>query len=166
MIYIEELKEEISQKEQSIIGRKLLLRGLKLEYGIGELPEISFEEYGKPYFPNHPEIHFNISHCDKAVACMLSKKPVGIDVESIKPFDQDLAEYISTDGELASILESHDPSLTFTVIWTKKESYCKLTGRGLDTRKEIQEILVNNPTVFHSSINEAKGYVITSCSNF
>ena len=88
MIYIEELKEEISQKEQSIIGRKLLLRGLKLEYGIEELPEISFEKYGKPYFLNYPKIHFNISHCDKAVTCILSKRPVGIDVESIKPFDK------------------------------------------------------------------------------
>lgn len=165
MIYIEELKEEISQKEQSIIGRKLLLRGLKLEYGIEELPEISFEEYGKPYFLNYPKIHFNISHCDKAVTCILSKRPVGIDVESIKPFDKELAEYISTDHELASILESPDPSIAFTVIWTKKESYCKLTGRGLDTRKEIQEILFNNPTVFHSSINEAGGYVVTSCSD-
>ena len=164
MIYLEELKEKISQKEQSFIGRKLLLRGLQIEYGLSELPEISFAEFGKPYFKTFPGIHFNISHCEKAVACIISEHPVGIDIEVINPFDKDLAEFISNKCELGAILSHAEPSLLFTILWTKKESYCKLTGKGLDTRKAIQEILIQNPATFQTFINETGGFVVTSCS--
>ena len=163
MIYIEELSGEISQKEQSETGRKLLLRGLQTEYGLSEIPEISFGEFGKPFFRSYPHIHFNISHCNRAVACILSQRPVGIDVECINPFDRELAEYISSPQELEFILNHPDPSLSFTILWTKKESLCKLTGKGLDTRKEILELLQHTPVTFHTVIKEAGGYVLTSC---
>ena len=166
MIYIEELKEAISQKKQSEIGRSLLTKGLRIEYGLSELPDIASGEFGKPYFPNYPDIHFNISHCDKAVACFLSDKPVGIDVESIRKFDRDLAEYVSSPEEFEAILKSQNPSLAFIILWTKKESYCKLSGKGLDNKKEIQEILLNNTTQFQTIINEAGGYILTSCSKY
>ena len=163
MIYIEELKDRISQKEQSEIGRKLLLRGLQIEYGLSELPEIVFGEYGKPYFKSHPEIHFNISHCPKAVVCAINHEHIGVDVECINQFDEELAHYISSKNEFENILSSPDPSLSFTILWTRKESYLKLTGQGLSSRKEIQEILQDNPYKFQSIINEAGGYVVTSC---
>ncbi|MCH5235023.1 MAG: 4'-phosphopantetheinyl transferase superfamily protein [Muribaculaceae bacterium] len=164
MIYIEDLTKKTSQKEQSEIGRKLLLRGLQTEYGITQIPEIFFAEFGKPFFKSHPQIHFNISHCQKAVACILSHNEVGIDVESINPFDKDLAEYISNDEELKWILNHHDPALAFTILWTKKESYCKLIGQGLNNRKDIQEILQIGSSFFQTIINKAGGYVLTSCS--
>ena len=164
MIYIEELKGKVSQKEQSKIGRKLLLRGLLTEYGFSDLPEISFGEYGKPFFKSYPSIHFNISHCDRAVACIISEQPVGIDVECINPFDKDLAEYISSAEELNDILTNRNPALAFTLLWTKKESLCKLTGKGLNTRNDIQSILTSNFAIFQTLINEAGGYVLASCT--
>lgn len=162
MIYIEELKEKISQTKQSEIGRRLLLRGLQIEYGLSVLPEISFGECGKPFFPAYPFIHFNISHCDKAVACIISNKRVGIDVETINPFDKELAQYICSPQELESVMNHPDQALAFTILWTKKESFCKLTGKGLNTRKEIQELSINE-TLFNIYINEEKGYVTTVC---
>ena len=163
MIYIEELKEKISQKEQSDIGRKLLLSGLQMEYGLKEIPEVSYGKYGKPFFKTFEEINFNISHCERGVVCIISDKTVGIDIECINPFDRDLAEYVCTPEEMSFILSSSDPALAFTILWTKKESYCKLTGKGIDTRKDIQEILTSNPAFFHTMINQTGGYVITSC---
>ena len=166
MIYIEELKEAISQKKQSEIGRSLLTKGLRIEYGLSELPDIASGEFGKPYFPNYPDIHFNISHCDRAVVCFLSDKPVGIDVESIRKFDKELAEYILNPEEFESILKSCNPSLAFTIIWTRKESFCKLTGQGLNTREEIRNILTDFSVNFNTVIHEAGGYIITSCSKY
>lgn len=163
MIYIEELKEAISQKKQSEIGRSLLAKGLRIEYGLSELPDIASGEFGKPYFPNYPDIHFNISHCDRAVVCFLSDKPVGIDVESIRKFDKELAEYILNPEEFESILKSYNPSLAFTIIWTRKESLCKLSGQGLNTREEIRNILTDLSVNFNTIIHEAGGYIITSC---
>lgn len=164
MIYLEKLKQKVSQQEQTLIGRKLLLRGLQMEYGLSEIPEISFGIYGKPYFKTLGEIHFNISHCDRGVVCIVSDNNVGIDIECINPFDEELAEYVANQEELKVILNHPNPALAFTILWTKKESLCKLTGKGIDTRKEIQEILSLNPVKFQTIINEAGGYVITSCS--
>lgn len=160
---IDEVKGSPAQKELSEIGRKLLLRGLQTEYGLSEIPEISFGIFGKPYFRSRPDIHFNISHCDKAVACALSDSAVGIDVESIKPFDREMAEYVSAPEEFESILASTDPAVAFTILWTQKESYCKLTGQGLDTQKELREILIANDALFHTTVNEAGGYIVTLC---
>lgn len=165
MIYIEELREKVSQKQQSIIGKKLLLKGLEYEYGISLLPRIILGEFGKPFFIDYPKIHFNISHCDKAVACILSSHPVGIDVECIKELDIDLAKYISSEEEFNKIITSLNPALAFTKLWTEKESYCKLTGQGLDSRDVIRDILKNNPSKFNTIINETGGYVVTSCQN-
>lgn len=164
MIYIAELKEKIPQKEQSEIGHNLLLRGLQTEYGFTDLPEISKGVFGKPFFKEYPEIHFNISHCDNAVACLIADRPVGLDVECIKSFDPDLAEYVSTREEFQQIITNPDPALAFIILWTKKESYVKLTGKGLDTQNEIRNILTNNPINFNTIINKAGGYVLTSCS--
>lgn len=160
---IDEVKGIGAQKELSAIGRKLLLRGLQTEYGLSEIPEISFGVFGKPYFRSRPDIHFNISHCDKAVVCALSDGIIGIDVESIHPFDREMAEYVSAPEEFEAILASTDPAVAFTILWTRKESYCKLTGQGLDTQKEIREILIANHALFHTTVNEAGGYIVTLC---
>lgn len=168
MIYLEELQIETSQREQTRIGRQLLSRGLQTEYGISELPAISLGLFGKPFFPDYPGIHFNISHCRRAVVCIISEKEVGIDVECVDRFDQDLAQYISNPREFEKIIKSQDPALAFAICWTRKESYCKLTGKGLDTRKEIQDILINNTAIFHTIIKEKDslgeaGYIISYC---
>lgn len=63
----------------------LLLRyGLRKEYGINENVVLSEGSCGKPYLSNYPFVHFNLSHCDKGVACMISDSAVGIDITSVK----------------------------------------------------------------------------------
>lgn len=165
MIYIEELNTKVSREEESLVGRKLLLKSLQIEYGISELPEISFGNYGKPFFKAYPDIHFNISHCNKAVVCSLSDKPIGIDVECINPLDEELAQYVCSPQELDFILKNRKPAIAFTVLWTKKESYLKLTGEGLPSRQKIQNILNGISVHFSTLVNESKGYAITSCTN-
>ena len=46
-------------------GTELLAVGLRELYGM-ELNRagLSYGQHGKPYLRNHPEIHFNISHCE------------------------------------------------------------------------------------------------------
>ena len=67
---------------QSVLAELLLRRALREEYGLTELPKIETGEKGKPFFPDHPEIHFNLSHCKYAVACALDSAPVGVDAEA------------------------------------------------------------------------------------
>ena len=72
-------------KLQSVLADLLLRYALRQEYGIAELPRIETGERGKPYFPDCPELCFNLSHCKTAVACALDSAPVGVDVQDYRP---------------------------------------------------------------------------------
>lgn len=47
------------------------------------------DPHGKPGLPQHPRLHFNLSHCDDRVAVVVADGPVGIDVERIARFAPD-----------------------------------------------------------------------------
>ena len=60
----------------------ILLRcALKKEYGIGEKPKLIYDKSGKPHIEGS-DICFNFSHCDNAVACVVDRYTVGIDVQN------------------------------------------------------------------------------------
>ena len=107
----------------------LLQQALREEYGIREIPQFAYGPNGKPFLKDHPEIHFNLSHCPRAAMCVVSDHPVGCDIEAVPDeLDMDLCRYCFNDEEVASILASDAPTLTFTTLWTQKEALLKLTG--------------------------------------
>jgi 4'-phosphopantetheinyl transferase len=91
-----------------------------------------FTEYGKPYFPELPDAHFNISHSLGYAALAISNAPVGVDIERLSR-----VERIKDRGRFAARafakdeLENVGGALDFLDIWTRKEAYLKLDGRGL-----------------------------------
>ena len=110
----------------------LLQQALREEYNLKEVPEFAFGPNGKPYLKEHPEIHFNLSHCPRAALCVVADHPVGCDIETVPDeLDMELCRYCFTEEEVASILASDTPTLTFTTLWTQKEALLKLTGTGL-----------------------------------
>ncbi|MEG0456338.1 MAG: 4'-phosphopantetheinyl transferase superfamily protein, partial [Bacteroides sp.] len=143
----------------------LLQKGLKQEYGIFELPLFEYNEFGKPSLTRYPAIHFNMSHCKRAVVCLLANHPVGVDVEEITPFDPDVARYVLNSKEYERMVSSDNPAEEFTILWTMKESLIKLTGVGIDDEllpDLLQDILKYN---FQTTVNREKGYVTTTCSS-
>jgi len=109
----------------------LLKRALYEEFGINELPLFEYGEHGKPLLVGHPDIHFNLSHCREAVACVVSRRPVGIDVESVSRYKESVARYTMNDEELAMIEAAERPEVAFIRLWTMKEARLKLTGEGI-----------------------------------
>ena len=150
---------------RSAVAFLLLKRGLQIEYGnrFNKIPRWDYGSFGKPYLADYPEIHFNLSHCEKVVVCAISSTPIGIDVETIKIFDEDLARYITSDQEFDDIMKAPDPALAFTILWTKKESFCKLTGKGLDSRESIIGIIDSCKARFQTQVNIHSGYVMSTC---
>lgn len=139
------------------IGRELLCRGLRELYGIdvSSVDSLLAEgQYGKPFLKDHPEIHFNISHCSGLVVCAFAGEPVGIDVENVKPVRDPLIRRVLHEEELrvlsryGQISENKRPVdqpersreflRLFFRYWTLKESYLKQDGSGLT--KEPREI--------------------------
>lgn len=99
------------------LARRLLAAALEREQGLSELPEIAREAGGKPYFPGRPDICFNLSHSHGAAVCALHDKPVGIDVEKLRPAPRRLAGGLEDDA--------------FFRLWTAREASIKRQGLGV-----------------------------------
>lgn len=138
-------ERKIQSKRNSLVGKEILYKLMLEHYGI----DLSLEEnpigkmaMGKPYFINHPHIHFNISHSKDVVACVIADSPVGIDVQYCEAKNiQMIAEKILTFEEGKIFQESGFRDEIFFKYWAKKESYLKFIGEGIrrDLRKMTYE---------------------------
>ena len=109
---------------------------LMLQYGLWECFgitsfKIAFGAYGKPYLPEYPHVHFNISHCDMGCAVVVADRPVGVDIQDVRPFSWDIAKRICCKRELDELRRSSDRERLFAKIWAIKESCGKLAGIGI-----------------------------------
>ena len=77
----------------------LLLRyALKKKYGISAVPEFNYNEYGKPFLKDFPDIYFSMSHCAGRVVCAVSDSPVGVDIQDHRKLNMRTAEKFLTDN--------------------------------------------------------------------
>jgi len=127
-----------------------LLRGLLgellVKYAFEELLNIPYQdkdfyenEFGKPFLRNN-NLFFNITHSGRWCAAAFHNSPIGIDIEEmlLPPYEimQDnfsLPEISYIENALPA-----DKKQAFYSIWTLKESYIKMTGKGLS--KELKSI--------------------------
>lgn len=153
MLYIT-LTDDNSYRSQHEEGRLLLLKGVQQEYGLTLTQEnISVDRFGKPFFREYPGIHFSISHCDGLAGCLISKSECGLDCERIRPARYKVARRVFSPEEFRLFEKLHGDTqdIFFTSLWTLKEAYSKLCGRGLAVIKEIS---------FHGDKN---GRIISCC---
>ena len=122
--------KKLDDRKRSVLAFVLLQRALREEYGITEIPEFVYNEFGKPSLPNLP-IHFSLSHCKDAVACAVSDHNVGIDVENIVPYNPDVARRVCTATELEMLDQSENKDVEFIKLWTMKEAISKYEEMGL-----------------------------------
>ena len=123
------------------LGVGLLLKQACCDAGVeGADNHIAYAENGKPYLLDFPDVHFNLSHSGERVMCVISPFEVGCDVEIIKGDRGRLAERFFKPEESAWIkhfetLEAQ--SEAFYRLWTLKECYMKVTGRGLSLMPDM-----------------------------
>lgn len=105
---------------------------------------IRFErtEDGKPYALGLGA-HFNVSHSGHFVVCGVSDKPVGIDIEQMRPVREKLVKKVCTDAELSWYQEAEsteEATRRFFQIWTSKEAYFKWAGTGITDLKAFDTL--------------------------
>ena len=144
-----------------VLAYQLLKEGLRQEYGITDNPIFEYKEHGKPSIVGHPEIFFNLSHCKEAVACVISNKPIGVDVECIREFKESLVNYTMNDEEKTEITKSDKPEATFIRLWTMKEATAKLIGTGITHNVKS---LIDTARYKYTTV-ERQRYTYTICEN-
>jgi len=111
----------------------LLIRAIVMKKTGLKNEEISFGKnaYGKPHLNGRDDIHFNLSHSGVWVVAAVDSEPVGIDVEQIQDVDMGISESFFSDDEHHDLLNHHDQRSYFFSLWSLKESYIKIIGKGL-----------------------------------
>lgn len=147
-------------------GRALLFYGLK-ELGISKEYKILLAPNGKPYFQGNP-VFFNISHSFNKMVVAIFSDPIGIDIEVIRENKEKLAKrfFHKSEWEYLSEVSLKDFSKEFTGIWTKKESYIKMTGEGLSKPLDSFNVLEDSPSFSFREVDVFKGYKCHLCTEY
>ncbi len=118
-----------------ILTAGLLLRRALSAAGVPEAEQAyAAGPFGKPYLPARPDVHFSLSHSGNRVLCAVADRPVGCDIQEMRPCSLRLAERWYTDAEQQRVFSQagEDARLEmFYRIWTLKESFIKCLGLGL-----------------------------------
>lgn len=149
----------LGQKKSRIqsLGAGLLLEKVLDKYGLSA-GDVWMNEYGKPEIEG---LCFNLSHSGEMVVCAISEKPVGCDIELIKDAPKRVAGKSFSDEEKEHLQQfsGDEYNREFFRIWTKKESYLKMTGKGIRVpldKLELKDCYVQE--------YEIPGYQITVCA--
>lgn len=93
-----------------------------------------FGKHGKPCIVDFP-LHFSISHSGDYVLCAVSEREAGADIQQYQPIDlQRFAGRFFTKEECTAMEECGNEAerqSVFFRLWSRKEAYGKLTGRGV-----------------------------------
>jgi len=109
----------------------LLAHAVASGFGLSRTPLIARSERGKPWFPDFPDIHFNFSHSGSLTLCAVADRPVGADIEEVRPRHKGLPKYALNEEEYGLFCREKGDWGVFYTLWTRKEAWCKQTGEGL-----------------------------------
>ncbi|MBN2172881.1 MAG: 4'-phosphopantetheinyl transferase superfamily protein [Bacteroidales bacterium] len=164
-------------EQRSLLGellvRTVLSRKLSLE---PKEINISFSEKGKPY--TGYDLRFNLSHSGEWVVAAFGNTTVGIDIEQVKTTDFKVAERFFSKAEVADLnrLTGKAKESYFFDLWTLKESYLKLLGKGLtralntftvkktDNFINLEDLTGKDEKVFFRQYYPDEHYICSVCS--
>lgn len=157
------------------VGAALVLSECVKKHGY-DINDLVFgvQKGGKPYIKNE-KLHFSLSHSGSIAMCALAKQPVGIDAEEIAGFNPQICKRFFGKGECAQVFALKDEEAlreAFFRIWTMKESYVKMTGKGLGGFSSFEVSLHPYPHVKNAEaacvLTELclEGYKATLCASF
>lgn len=146
-----------NDKKRTIIGDALARSAISEYCGIEKKSvEIFVDDYGKPYAKGI-DVNFSISHSNDMVICAVSKQNIGADIEKIHPVSVDLVRRVCKDDELYNIIDDKGNInlFNFFKLWTAKEAFFKMKGRGITSFKSVDFTEITN--IYY--VDVADGYV-------
>ena len=147
----------------------VLLRYSLSAFGCTDFEDkIGFSKYGKPFLVESKDIYFNLSHSNTVAFCAVSNTEIGCDVECPSSIDwEEISRAFFYQSEYNYLINTGGEE-GFFKIWTLKESFTKLIGRGLyiplnsfEIKVESEMIYVNYPfdeRIYHFYYTKLNGY--------
>jgi 4'-phosphopantetheinyl transferase len=122
----------------------------------------TYNQYGKPYLLNNPNLYFNMSHSlDYAAYIFCLSHEVGIDIEwknSHTDVSKLAAELLNpSERKKFYALSFPEQQHVFYELWTQKEAIVKAFGQGMSYPFQAIEAMKSSPSSYHV-INENKFY--------
>jgi len=144
MEQIEEKRRRACERMKSSRDRaRSLGAGLLLHYALCEYLQLPGEDtppfqtgrgqWGKPYLTEYPQVHFNLSHSGHYVCCAVGEQETGVDIQEHRSWRKGVAGrfFTAEDNRLLNSLPDDRAGELFFRIFSIRESYIKLTGRGI-----------------------------------
>ena len=119
------------------LGAGIIIRKILNENGFSE-NDLKYSENEKPFVDN---LFFNVSHAGDYVVGVLSDCEVGCDIEKNSKAPLEVAEHYFYSTELEYIRSADDKNRAFFTLWTLKESYMKMTGKGMSLALDSFEVI-------------------------
>jgi 4'-phosphopantetheinyl transferase len=128
---------------RSVLGRYLDQAPVKIELELGE--------QGKPRLLGGYALEFNLSHSEGLALVAVAERPVGIDVEMVRPGRdlRALAERALPADDIAAVhaASTTERSAVFYRAWTQHEARQKCLGTGLGSSPSGTPVAVENISV-------------------
>ncbi len=124
----------IVQAQRSGVGSLLVAHIVNRISGVPSRA-INMHRYssGKPFLPDFPNLHYNISHTANMVVASIGDHPTGVDIEAISTARMPIAKRFFSKAELKMLeqCKETDRDALFFELWTARESFAKATGTGI-----------------------------------
>lgn len=151
------------------LGAGIIIKKILNENGLSE----SCLKYSENEKPMADSLYFNVSHAGDYVVGVVSDCEVGCDIEKAVDAPLEIAERYFFSEEYEYIKSAADKDRAFFTLWTLKESYMKMTGRGMSLALDSFEIIPaaggfvlgkspEKPGIFRTM--EFKDYIFSVCS--
>ena len=152
-------------QRECVLSYLELCRGLREEYGILSSPDFEYDLHGKPSLAGFPHIFFSISHCARAVGCLLADVPCGLDIECVRPLRPSLVRHTMNEEEQQAIFSDSRPDLAFIRLWTQKEAVLKLKGTGIagGLKESLSPASLSHISL-HTVVDSRSGIVVTTAT--
>ena len=119
------------KRREPLCAYLILRHALWEQYRWRELPPIRLTSLGKPYFPDFPQVPFNMSPTTGAVLVARSGAPVGVDIEHIRPVSERAMRRLADVATERAFFQS----------WVRREALAKRSGTGVGTMLSSEEPL-------------------------
>lgn len=110
------------QRREPLCAYGLLLLALRRRLGWRMLPPVDRGPGGKPFFPDFPAVHWNLSTRRAAVLAGVSDRPLGVDIEHFRPVTPRLLRRLEADSAEEALGR-----------WVRLEALAKQSGTGVLT---------------------------------